>query len=464
MKDKFQNLLVKLKLDKHHRIERFGVLFFSLVFIMCVLTGISLKAHIENQHLVLTDQAVYTETAEWSLTGQEVSVVDIYRNEDCTRAFVLLHMDMSNMSLDARDYQILMTGYQGETLKNKKAIGAVYVFGNTGYMGLYFADASGFEKQMYDIVVRNLELISSNKREENEVPYDDVSFKHNNQIRIYANLAGRNATVAKFLESESPELIDVYAETVAIKQEDEIRNSLNSSLITMNNQMSMINEQAEFLNKMHVVIPELPASIASDYITDDATLTSSNPTRFDASMYDEASRKISSVYENVKLDTSDDENGNNGYVNSDKLYLVTNFVFQGGLQYNYQDMKLTDHYVTNNILPQGMKFKKFETELSNESVAYAAYLEDIEARYSKWYIKDENGDVEQWAYTPGYADDEAIFKATEAYKQAVIQLYETKKTYQTQYLRDLAKIEASAETAADMFSISADDKVLIIYE
>lgn len=463
MKDKIQALMVKLKLDKHHRIERFGVLFFSLVLVMTILVSISMVQHIKNQRIVLTDKAIYTTEDNWSLTGQSVQVVNMYRNENYTKSFILLKTNVDKLSVDAHDYQILMTGYQGEVLKNKNAIGAVYIFGNTGYMGLYFADASGFDKQLYNITLRNFRLITGDRVENGD--YADSSDSKKNQIHILANLAGKDAVVAKFLEEDNPELIDIYAETVSVTEEESVREELNDTLISMNNQMSLINEEAKFLTRMNIVIPSLPTAIAGDYITDNVDETANNPKQFSEDMYDDIDSKISSTYENVKLDTSiSDETGESIYVDSDKLYLVTDFVFPGGYQYNYQDMRITDHYVTNNILPEGMKFKAFAAEKSNEMNHYSYYSDELNNKYSKWYYTTETGEVERWTPYEYSEEDKAIQKSIDSYTAGVRELYRLKEKFQTEYLADLARIEYSAETTASLFSINTDDDVLLIYE
>ena len=463
MKDKIQALMVKLKLDKHHRIERFGVLFFSLVLVMTILVSISMVQHIKNQRIVLTDKAIYTTEDTWSLTGQGVQVVNMYRNENYTKSFILLKTNVDKLSVDAHDYQILMTGYQGEVLKNKNAIGAVYIFGNTGYMGLYFADASGFDKQLYNITLRNFRLITGDRVENGD--YADASDSKKNQIHILANLAGKDAIVAKFLEEDNPELIDIYAETVSVTEEESVREELNDTLISMNNQMSLINEEAKFLTRMNIVIPSLPTAIAGDYITDNVDETANNPKQFSEDMYDDIDSKISSTYENVKLDTSiSDETGESIYVDSDKLYLVTDFVFPGGYQYNYQDMRITDHYVTNNILPEGMKFKAFAAEKSNEMNHYSYYSDELNNKYSKWYYTTETGEVERWTPYEYSEEDKAIQKSIDSYTAGVRELYRLKEKFQTEYLADLARIEYSAETTASLFSINTDDDVLLIYE
>jgi hypothetical protein len=296
---------------------------------MLCLFAVSFKAHMENKKVNLTEQAIYTKQAAWSLIGQKVDNVRAYRNENFTKAFILLKMDMSKMSLDAKDYQFFVTGGTGYKLKNKDMTGSVYVFGNTGYLGLYFTDAAGFEKMLYSIIVRNTSIITADRVDQEQIDkYSDASFKSHNQIKIFANLAGSDAIVADFLAKDVPDDLEIYADVIASVDEEELRKKLNQTLFDMNNLMSLINEYGEYLQRMKIYVPPLPTAIAGDRITDNPEDTKDNPTAFSESMLNVDDVKISSVYENI-LDAavSDDSQGVNPYLEGEKLYLVTDFVF-----------------------------------------------------------------------------------------------------------------------------------------
>ena len=475
MKTKFQSFLVRFKLDKHHRIERFGIFFFSLVFIMLCLVAVSFKAHMENSKLKLTEQAIYTTDAAWSLTGQNVSVVRAYRNESFTKAFILLEMDMSRMSLDAEDYQFFVTGASGYKLKNKDMTGSVYVFGNTGYIGLYFTDASGFEKMVYDIILRNTSIITADRVDKEEIEkYDDSSFKYHNQIKIFANLAGSDAIVAGFLEKDVPDDLEIYADVMASQDEEELRKSLNSTLFEMNNQMSLVNEYGEYLQRMKIYVPPRPTAIAGDWITDNPEDTKNNPTAFDESMLNVDDVKISSVYDNVlEAAVSDGSEGVNPYLEGEKLYLVTDFVFNGGFQYNYQDMKLSD-FTLMQLMPGDKLYREWMADKKKEGDIKYGLDSELDNLFKKWYrfgtgpdgiVGTSDDTLEEYVYEAAYAlaEDKSIEDAIKNYEGAVRKLYNLKKEYQTDLLKQLVVMEASAYSSANLFSIYSEKDALITY-
>lgn len=453
-KAKFQAILAKFKLDNHHRMERFGVMFLSLVLLLGLFTGISFKKHYDNSQVTLGAMAKYTTSCTWSKTGQTMSVVDVYRNDDYTKAFILLQMDstvVKKISTDSSEYQMFMTSRDGITTK---PTGSIYIFGNTGYMGLMFTDNSGFHPDLYNVIVRNYKRLTSDVADE---VYDDESFNKYNQIQIYANFAGSNAVVADFLNKDDPELTDIYADVISFSEEQPVREQLNETLIAMNDQMSLINEYGRRLTSLGIKVPALPKPIANDYVTDDVSLTANNPSGFDEDMIDMSDAVINSGY-NLSVDTSDENKG--GYVNSNKLYLVTDFVFPGGYMYNYQDMKLTDHYL--DTLTGDLTFKQFVARKSDEK----SMTSTVDNMYgvSNYYTKWEKTDGSELDFSGiELAGDTELKNAISDYTSAVSTLYGLKESYQTDYLYQLMKIEADAESTTAIFSVNSDADVLAIY-
>ena len=82
---KEKSIREKLRLDKHHKIERFGVTMSVLfVSLLCLTIAVCVKRHNDNK-VQLGDTPIYTTSFEMSLTHNEGSVVDIYRNKAGTK-------------------------------------------------------------------------------------------------------------------------------------------------------------------------------------------------------------------------------------------------------------------------------------------------------------------------------------------------------------------------------------------
>lgn len=460
MNDKMNNLRAKLFLDDHHRMERFCLLFLLLaaVVIGCYVNG--WQVHRENEKLKLTAKAIYTVETKWSLTGETVRVVDLYRNDNSTKIFMLLkisnanELPMINLSTDANDYQIMMTGAQGSKIVgNPKA--DIYMFADTGYMGLYFTESSGFSSALYDVVLRNTKML---KQDVNADENSKDSFKRFNQIRLYANFAGTDATIADFLNKENPTVEEIYSELLLKKQAEGQIAGLNQTLIEMNNEMARINDVSTSLSSYGINVPSLPAAINGDYITLEEEPTLTNPNAFDYAMMNTIESIISTRY-NITIDTTIEENAAK-YKNSDTLYLVTDYVFPGGYQFNHQDLAITDGVLDTLMAdcPENMTFKEFAETKALEEAEYNVYTK---LTFDDWYYNTGNKFIyDSYNASP---DDTAIYNAINRYEASVTNLYNLKKKYQTEQLADLLRLESKSKDVANIFSIRSDKDTLIMY-
>lgn len=464
---------LKVLFDSHHRMERFCVLFVFFVTTLFALLGISLGITHNQGKITLTTQAKYTQTAQWSLTGQTVNVVDVYRNDASSRIFILLKIgqdadDMATMSLNAEDYIILMTGRGREKLTNTPKA-AVYMFGNTGYMGLYFVDAKGFDPHVYDIVVRNTNMVVPDVADETRAAaleaFGDRSYATFNQMHLYANFAGTDAVVKDFLNTDNPSVEMIYADTVAAIDEGPARKQLDQCLYDMNNYMVLINNYAKNLSSQGVRIPELPAALKGDAIVTDPSLTASNPSGFDKSMLSQADVLVSSGYTRssdgydefqcVSGKTDDTGTGDGS------LYLVTDFVFPGGVQYDYQSRKLVDGFL-DDLKPSDMTFRQWTESKSVEKSTYQSVTGRIDnSYYAVWETSDG---IEFSSSDSVFLEENPIIKDNiTRYIDAVNQLYQAKYNYQVTSLYSLLRIQSTSDMSGSMFSIRNDDDTLIVY-
>lgn len=456
--------------DSHHRMERFGIMFVAFVVLLLSLFGMSYKINVDKQKVNLGVRAMYTERSQWSLTGQYAQVLNIYRDDNFSKVFILVKTgessaDMSTLSTSATDYQMFLTGYNGDTI-TKTPDGAVYMFGNTGYMGLYFADASGFDAHLYDIVVRCNKNVTSDVNQtaqENYANNIDKSYLYHNQIHIYANFAGSEAPVADFLNKENASVEEIYADVVAVRNETGVRSTLDETLTVMNNDIHMINEYESRLKALGVSVPALPAALDGDKITYEVSETENNPTCFDKSMINPSSSIIGSSYYSSSVSVGEGISGvpiehTTDEVNT-KLYLVTDYVFPGGYQYNYQTMKLVDNNLEG-LKPNDLTFAQWVEQKKIEKQTYRTISQTLDQSYYNTWYKDG---VEFTYDESGLDIDAAVNTAIKDYVTAVNQLYSHKYVYQTQSLYDLLKLEASTKTSTSLFSINANDNVLVMY-
>lgn len=258
--------------SRHRRMETFAVSFGILIFGILVVTVISFAMFIQQQNNTLSSKAIYTTDFSTSKTNISGTVVGVYASEDRTKAFILMKFDdVKSISTNANNYQVFMTGINGqkrrETLKSSPA-GSVYVFGNSGYMGIYLVNNEGFPTQILDIVVRaNAELVKKSDNASNEYANDE-SFSNYDQFRIYANPGATDATVLKCLSNgNAPTVKDLYNEAVVTNQEAAIRKDLYADLDDMITAQANIKEYTDRLTAQDgVQVPAQPDSINGDSV------------------------------------------------------------------------------------------------------------------------------------------------------------------------------------------------------
>lgn len=259
-----------IRASKHTEIERFFVLGCVVLSLLAVLTVVGFFAQQEHDRVTLGTQAVYTERAVGSLSGAAVSVEGVYANADKTRALALIkYEDAALMNTDADQYSIFVTGAQpngeGAQLESSPA-GAVYVFGSTGYVGIYLTAADGFPTQIVDVVLRADRQMADSNSDGGEEAVSDASFSKYEQVRLYFNPGAEDAVHASCLDAEVPDARAMYEECVVRAKEAELRDTLEDSLEQMEIKLNQITEYTERAERDGVAVLEAPAAIAGDVI------------------------------------------------------------------------------------------------------------------------------------------------------------------------------------------------------
>lgn len=273
-------LMEKLKLGPHYRMERFSLLFCVMVVGILVTTVSCFVAHVQTQNTTLGEQAIYSTEFETSKTGVSGKVIDVYSSEDKAKTLLLLKFDDTKVvSTNADNYQMFLTGASVE--QNKQTLdgipsGSIYMFGNTGYMGIYLVNKDGFGPQILDLVVRCNSELQTNASEDVDEEVEDKSFVNYDQFRVYFNLGASKAKHLDCLDgSKAPSIKDFYNEAVITPQEDEIHAQLETQVNNMRVSLNQIHEYEERLKTEGVTVPAEPSVIAGDKVipNDDGSYT-----------------------------------------------------------------------------------------------------------------------------------------------------------------------------------------------
>ena len=228
--------------DKHHKMERFGVLFIVLFSLLAAFFVAGYRTKKVAEKFVVTDKALYTTQAKWSLTGQEINIKNIYRNTDSTRVLLVLSMNeesMKEFSTNANDYKVFIVSAEDTGKVTHDIHGTCYVFGDTGRIGILFSDPKSFEKGLAHILLRNEAQISSKPNVFLEFDEAKTSFENFNQIEIMANLGGNEAIKAASLDDVEIDVTKMYLECVVPDKYDEVKTECAAKLDELNTKSSL---------------------------------------------------------------------------------------------------------------------------------------------------------------------------------------------------------------------------------
>ena len=266
-------ILWPLKKGRHYKMEQFAAAFLSLTFCMALVVSACFFKSMKKQDLTLYEKALYTQRFTSSRTRESGTVEGLYVSSDRTRAFVVLRFEnISNISLDAENYQMFLTW--ADVLKNPGKIsyeptGSLYVFGASGTMGILLENSRGFEAQILDLVIRaNSELVPAQNA---GTVYADNSFARFDQIRLYFNPGASQAEILPVLDEKELNVLDLYKQAVLANQEMEMRQKLDAKLEELKIAAQNIQEYTDRLQIQYGLQElEMPKAIAGDEIVEDS--------------------------------------------------------------------------------------------------------------------------------------------------------------------------------------------------
>lgn len=435
----FNKILNKLKIGSHYRIERFGWIFSLLSFGMLICLGFAWRAQMNINKIDFKSRAVYAPAFETSRTHNSGSVVGVFSNTERTKAFVLLKMkNMDELPADAKDYRMYITNdsMPGNPRKSDhKPSGSIYMFGTSGYMGLYIIDKAGFEQAIKKITVRigkELVTVDSNKIQGDAV---DESFAKYDQFNIHINFGADFGDKMVQLDENSPdELVNVglkesdvlsgdkieatkiFKTLVIDPQEKDIKAVLLNDLKDMQNKKKLIAEYTERYETLdidgkHGIVPEEPMEMRGDEITDVKGL----------------------------------------------LYLKPSYVYPNGYDFVWQNRSIEDGYLKD-VVPAGDSALNFMIQHDK------AVSETTETKQELWYLSDgsllstyeDNGGTQYKVVSDAMNLRDQIVKFWADY-------IGMKKTYQITDLRSLLELEIVMRAVDRNYTVNDATDTLLSY-
>lgn len=437
---KFFSLFIFAKDDK---IKKFIAILSAFAFVIVILFGNIVETKLHNTTISLDQDVIFTKDFTTSISEVNGHVVNVFRSSDFKKVFMLLKFDdMSKLSTDANLYRMFMT--TRNTLNRHIAIeenkvGSIfYVFGSTGYVGIYLVDNIGFDKRLYDIILRhNRNLSEIKKLSDYELAdfTEHESFLRYDQSRIYFNPTGKKGTVAKFLDEGNNNIFDIYEETVTQPRERLIRAKLDRQLAQMQTDLSVIKEYKERVERLGVVVDNEPKAIRGD--------------------------SVKAYYKGQLLSLDEDERyvdqqGNVIGLNDITWAIDTKYTISGGFNFDWQNGNIKDGYL-NKLVPKGMSYGAFFKK------KFASRASDFESSSKRvWKYKD--GGVVDLTQSSGLTTvDKEIVDSITRLEQAWLNYYSHKEGYQRDGLMELLYLESDAREADRNYTYNDKDGLLLTY-
>lgn len=399
---------IKTKFDllfsMHYKIERFGIMMFSLVALLAILCGSVIHYNHEQQKIILGNQVMYTTELQFSMSGNTGTVENVYVSSDHTQAFVLVKWeDLSKLVTDVNEYEVFICGSDSngryETLLSHPSVG-IYSFGASGYMGFYLVDGAGFPEQIINMTVRCNKRIGAIRE---DIPvYPDKSFNEYDQVKIFFNPGGSQGTVGAFLDENRMGIYDVIEGTIIDGKETELREKLDSDLTQMRDLLAQIDEYSTRLKNQGVLVPDAPIQIRGDKV--------------------------------VGAD--------------DNLFLSTDYVLAGGYTYDWRSGSIQKGYL-DDVIPEKIRPTTYISNMTN-----AAKDEVMSVSGLVWH--DSNGNVVDMNNPQNLQSVASLTNNINSLTTAWQDYFNLKKTYQTEDLSQLLVLELQVQDMTDNYGIKTD--------
>lgn len=476
--------------SRHYGTERFFIMIALCFSLLVGLTGYGGVIEHNNNRDWISTTAVYTWQYTWSRTGSMGQVVGMFTDTSRSAAFVLLKNDAAMTSVSAQSYQVFMKG-RDEALQNNPVL-TVFVYGPTGYVGLYFKDTAGFRNQVYSLIIRNDSAASENATENQFDPNAerDSSFRDHNQIRLYLNFGASEVQVAPVMDVPNVTPLQLFMDMpadidgagAATKYVQSCWDA-QSTLAEMVQVKALIAQGDENLRQNGVIVPDLPHYIANDKIDTTPCDFSSQPMVFDPSMVLSAGSVggVENLYgydSGMPSDTDADADGegtpqtgvagqgatytdDEGQVHN-YYYLHTDYLYPGAVCFEWQGKTFSSGFIDR----IGRFGEGGETSSAARYNTYAAWRDSSKSDYAN--AMPTSVKYDSWRYVDGQIVDMtkagaagvggAVPKLCSDYAAAVNRYLSLKEQYYKK-LADILDAENSIQQLAGVMS-SNDGKAV----
>lgn len=415
----------------HHTMERnLAIIAFSLLLIVGILIS-SFHTYRVKSVIQLSNSALITTVAQTSVRQIEITIDNVYLSDDRTSAFILLKSadnSSSRLSSDASDYVVYATSLSGKPAENIKQVG-VYCFGISGYIGLYIFGTEPFDSSCIKFIIRDnsYDVSDDEAATVDTTEWGDVSYAQYDQFTFQCNLGAKSADTCTFLNSEDPAtktIKSLYSQTVVTSKENTIRETLATDLETLKDAMDGVIDTETKMSQYGITNPN----------------SSTRPTE----MHDDE------IVENT----------------DGTLYLKSSYVVPGGVNFVWQDSRISDGYLKSLSGDQDVQtyLASIKSQKADDAVSKMTIPTIFEGTTANgtYTVNTASSDASNANALAGTAQWDDIQTIIQDYQTALSTYYTAKVQYETVDLISLLDLEYDTENAAVGFS-SADNAPYAYY-
>lgn len=258
-------MLYRMKLGSHFKMETFIRSVGLLFILLCLMLGTAYyKSHVNRKNELSTLAITADKFAFSQGENQTGKVVSVARKEDNKTAFILLKFERNaNMTTDAKQYQLFVTGMDNTDMTYKPA-GSIFFFGATGYMGIELHDERGIQNQPLQITIRNnSELGQLNGNQRKKTGDVDRSFDKYNQAKVLVNPGAADAiSLESDLNTSHPDVL--YKQLIGLAEDAKLRQKYNASVKELHDNLLKFNELNQRLDSSGFNKVDLPDVFKGD--------------------------------------------------------------------------------------------------------------------------------------------------------------------------------------------------------
>lgn len=429
-KYKRRRMMSRFKLDKHHKMERFMMIFTASSIILLSTAGYGVYNAVVASNESQATTSLLTQMSQFSLSGEELRVGRFIANPDKTRVMIPLRANsMDNLSTNAENYQVFISN--GRKDVNEIPDVKLHVFGSSGLLALEVTSTNNqplYNEEVWFIIRNNYDLADKQQSADpDELP--DPSFGVNDQISIFANPGAKDVETSNKM-NETLSVNDMYYLLDGYERENEILRSIDELMITMRDDLLRGEEYANRIKELGFVPPEAPDYFKDDEITlDEEAMEAENG---------EVNEEGELVYEDVITDS----------FYQPKATLKTDHLVPGAFDIRWQGRTtregFVDQLVDNPIdLGRYLRQKDAEKERNEEKIEQVEFIErqdGVELPLSDLGNQDATAD-----------EQEVLRYLTDL--QQVWSSYLTKKTQlQIDKVKELVLLDAEVKTQSQGYS------------